>query len=78
MIPMDMMMPNMNGFEATKALRNEGFTTPIIALTANAMKSDKDKCIEAGCDGYLSKPIDRDQMAKKIHELLQLKEMAKA
>lgn len=58
LIFMDIEMPNMNGYEATKALRKEGLRTPIVALTAYAMKGDDKKCFAAGCDDYISKPIE--------------------
>jgi CheY-like chemotaxis protein len=64
---MDIQMPEMNGYEATGKIRENNIDTPIIALTANAMKGDAEKCIEAGCDDYMPKPIDR----KKISEILE-------
>jgi len=76
LILMDIQMPYMNGYEATKTLRKEGITTPIVALTASAMKGDNKKCLEAGCDDYLAKPIDRRELLKKIAEYLSSKSEA--
>ena len=66
LVLMDMQMPKMNGYEATSVLRKKGFDLPIIALTANAMKGDLEKCIDAGCDAFLNKPVN----VTKLFEVL--------
>ena len=77
LILMDVQMPVLNGYEATRIIRGieeeKGMHTPIIALTAYAMKSDKDQCIEAGMDDYISKPFKRQQFIDIIRNALELK-----
>ena len=63
---LDMQMPTMNGHEASKQLRNAGITIPIIALTANAKPSERAKCLAAGCDDFLTKPIDTETLLRTV------------
>ena len=74
LILMDMQMPVMGGIEATKILRQSNYTNPIIALTANAMQSDHDSCVEAGCDEFLTKPINKDKLFQAIYKHLKIQD----
>ena len=68
LILMDIMMPKMDGLEATRIIKADDKTKhiPIVALTSYAMKGDKERTLEAGCDGYLAKPVDIRELLKTV------------
>jgi two-component system sensor histidine kinase/response regulator len=66
LVLMDVLMPNLDGLEATKRIRKGGSEIPIVAMTAYAMEGDRDRCLEAGMDDYISKPIDPVRLSSVV------------
>jgi CheY-like chemotaxis protein len=73
LILMDIELPGQSGLDAVRALRTDpqARTIPVIAVTAYAMRSDRQQCLDAGCAGYLSKPLDIDELVKAVREQLE-------
>lgn len=76
LILMDIQMPVMDGYEAVRRIREKGFSNPIFALTAHAMREEKQKCLLAGCDLVLTKPVRRNELIQLIKERLPDRSMA--
>jgi CheY-like chemotaxis protein len=71
---MDLQMPEMDGYEATQYIRKElGITIPIVAMTADAISGESDKCIDVGMNGYISKPFDAIELYHKILDFTKTK-----
>jgi two-component system cell cycle response regulator DivK len=72
LILMDMLLPKMNGYEATRRIKAmpEAKGVPVVALTAYSMKGDREKILESGCDGYISKPIDPETFVSEMEAYL--------
>jgi len=71
LVLMDMLLPRMDGWAATRALKSEHhLKAPVIALTAYSMKGDRESILEAGCDGYISKPIDPETFVAEVERYI--------
>lgn len=70
LVLMDMSMPRVSGYEAVPRLRASGYRTPIVAVTAHSLAGDREKCLAAGCDEYVTKPVDPQRLAEVCERML--------
>ena len=67
---MDLQLPGMNGYDATRIIKQTRPDLPVIVVTANTIEEEKMKSVEAGCDGFITKPIDKNKLTATVNELL--------
>ncbi len=70
LILMDLVMPDVDGFQATGMIREQDREIPIVAMTAKALKADREDCLEAGMDDYISKPVSLDELKQTLKKYL--------
>ena len=72
LVLMDMMMPDMDGYQAISKMKEDAYMKqiPVIAVTAQAMVGDRERCLEAGANGYISKPVNVDELLKQLNQYL--------
>jgi two-component system cell cycle response regulator DivK len=77
LVLMDINLPEMDGYELTRRFKQMKHMVdiPIVAMTANVMKGDREKTLAAGCDGYIQKPIDVDQLPMQVSRYIQAKKL---
>ena len=75
LVLLDMLMPNMDGYECCQELRRRKYAGPVIAITSRSLPSDREHCMNAGCDGYLVKPVDRNLLIRTVAEKLNSSEV---
>jgi CheY-like chemotaxis protein len=66
LVLMDLQMPQLDGYEALAELRGAGYVSPVVALTANAVQGERERCLALGFDGFLTKPIDREALLASV------------
>ena len=77
LVLMDMQMPEQDGFQAARALRDQGYTQPIIALSTAAASGGRQNCLDAGCNDFATKPIDRGTLLGILHKWLPQEALAR-
>lgn len=78
LVLMDMSMPRVSGYEAVPRLRASGYRTPIVAVTAHSLSGDREKCLAAGCDEYITKPVDPKRLAEVCEQMLSIGKQRKS
>ncbi len=76
LILMDCQMPEMDGYEAVGELRRRGYTIPVVAMTANALAGDRQRCLDAGMDDYITKPVKQEKLVRMLHKWMKSKRPA--